>query len=187
YERPVPTVADAEPQDDKVKQCPSSSSASPHVRGAAPATYRQAARRKPAAAAAVMPGAMVLPQGVRSQQQARALPQNWRTKWERPAAVFSVRGAAGPRFLPPLRSTGTRALPSSPPECLSTTSAVARMAAEYWRNEQRAGSMPPPALAGAPSPGSTAATSTTQSWNSGASPVSSVPPPVSGLAPTSAA
>ncbi|CAE6956235.1 unnamed protein product [Symbiodinium sp. CCMP2456] len=90
-----------------------------------------------------MPGATALPQGVRSEPQARAVPQNWRTKWERPAAVFSVRGAAGPRFLPPLRSTGTRALPSSPPECLSTTSAVARMAAEYWRNEQRAGSMPP--------------------------------------------
>mmetsp|Transcript_31703 Transcript_31703/g.74237 ORF Transcript_31703/g.74237 Transcript_31703/m.74237 type:complete len:187 (+) Transcript_31703:47-607(+) len=169
YERPALTVADAEPQDDKVQQCPSSSSASLHVRGAAPVTYRQTTRRKPTTAAAVMPGAMALPQGVQSQQQASALPQNWRTKWERPAAVFSVRGAAGPRYLPPLRSTGTRALPSSPPECLSTNSAVARMAAEYWRNEQRAGSVPP-ALAGAPSPGSTAATSTTQSWNSGASP-----------------
>ncbi|CAE7223615.1 unnamed protein product [Symbiodinium pilosum] len=143
-----------------------------HGRGAdsAPVSYRHNGRRKPSTSR-VVPGAIASATGPGLPQaevgEGQELPHDWRAKWERPAAVFSVRGAAGPRFLPPLRSTNGRALPHASPESLASTSAVARMAAEYWRNEQRGTALPQ----GAPSPGSAAgATSTTQSWNSGASP-----------------
>ncbi|CAE7521670.1 unnamed protein product [Symbiodinium natans] len=166
YQTPVDVTATPEVQGG-IDEGASASSVGAPVRGA-PSSYRST-RRKPSNTG-VMPGTAASGSEAIHQGEPEALPQDWRTKWERPAAVFSVRGAAGPRFLPPLRSTRARALPCAPPERLATNSTVARMAAEYWRNEQRAGAVPPQ---GAPSPGSAAATSTTQSWNSGASPAMS--------------
>lgn len=94
----------------------------------------------------------------------RAMPQNWRKKWERPAAIFRIANQMQPKSLPPLSAPG-RLLPQVPPEQLVGRSAVARMAVDYWRNEAATAGRDVPTA----SPGSNAATSTTQSWTSGMS------------------
>eukprot|EP00930_Biecheleria_cincta_P033522 TRINITY_DN23233_c0_g1_i2.p1 TRINITY_DN23233_c0_g1~~TRINITY_DN23233_c0_g1_i2.p1 ORF type:complete len:282 (+),score=54.45 TRINITY_DN23233_c0_g1_i2:52-846(+) len=139
-------------------------------------------REKPPAAAAASPApaaATAAPPVATGPES--ATPNSWRKGWDRPEAVFEVQGKPGvPRFLPPLRNIepGRSALPPVSAEQLAASSAVARMAAEYWRNEQARGgeglgpggsdhSRP---ATGSPSGGSVAAgTSTTQSWNSRAS------------------
>eukprot|EP00434_Breviolum_minutum_P041084 symbB.v1.2.036540.t1/scaffold5186.1/size29997/1 len=99
-----------------------------------------------------------------SQVRILAMPQDWRKKWERPAATFNVPNQVQSKSLPPL-SAPVRLLPRVPPEQLASKSAVARMAVDYWRNEAAA----PQRDVSARSPGSNAATSTTQSWTSGVS------------------